>query len=82
VIDFDAALRDPANPARMAARYDSGDICIPARRGTKRWGMRLIWRCSCERGGQECPPYPLEPVLRDDVFLALSNHRNCRVLRR
>ncbi len=29
VIDFDKALRDPANPARMLAAYDSGDRLHP-----------------------------------------------------
>ena len=29
VIDFDAALRDPADPERMRARYDSGDHLHP-----------------------------------------------------
>ena len=30
VIDFDAALRDPADPARLAARWDSGDGLHPS----------------------------------------------------
>ena len=29
VVDFDAALRDPADPERMLARYDSGDHLHP-----------------------------------------------------
>ncbi|MBW6437684.1 SGNH/GDSL hydrolase family protein [Actinoplanes hulinensis] len=29
VIDFDAAVRDPADPLRLAARYDSGDHLHP-----------------------------------------------------
>lgn len=29
VIDFDAVMRDPAHPARMQARYDSGDHIHP-----------------------------------------------------
>ncbi|MFR9725319.1 SGNH/GDSL hydrolase family protein [Streptomyces sp. MS19] len=29
VVDFDAALRDPARPDRLAARYDSGDHLHP-----------------------------------------------------
>jgi len=33
VIDFDAALRDPANPARIAARFDSGDHLHPGDAG-------------------------------------------------
>jgi lysophospholipase L1-like esterase len=33
VIDFDEALRDPANPSRMAPRYDSGDHLHPGTAG-------------------------------------------------
>ena len=29
VIDFDAAIRDPANPKRMLPAYDSGDHLHP-----------------------------------------------------
>jgi lysophospholipase L1-like esterase len=29
VIDFEAALRDPAHPTRMLARWDSGDHLHP-----------------------------------------------------
>lgn len=35
VIDFDAALRDPANPARIAARFDSGDHLHPGDEGSR-----------------------------------------------
>lgn len=35
VIDFDAALRDPAHPARMAARFDSGDRLHPGDEGNR-----------------------------------------------
>ena len=35
VIDFDAALRDPANPRRLAPRYDSGDGLHPNDAGMK-----------------------------------------------
>src|SRR5450755_1424589 len=33
VIDFDAALRDPATPSRMAPQYDSGDHLHPGTAG-------------------------------------------------
>ncbi|UGY91645.1 SGNH/GDSL hydrolase family protein [Streptomyces gobiensis] len=33
VVDFDAALRDPANPVRMRAPYDSGDHLHPSDNG-------------------------------------------------
>ncbi|WP_205736848.1 SGNH/GDSL hydrolase family protein [Acidovorax cavernicola] len=35
VIDFDAALRDPAHPARIAARFDSGDHLHPGDEGNR-----------------------------------------------
>lgn len=35
VIDFDAALRDPAHPARMDARFDSGDHLHPGDEGNR-----------------------------------------------
>lgn len=35
VIDLDAALRDPANPSRMAAAYDSGDHLHPGDAGNR-----------------------------------------------
>ncbi|RKP54887.1 SGNH/GDSL hydrolase family protein [Pararobbsia silviterrae] len=35
VIDFDAALRDPAHPARIDARYDSGDHLHPGDEGNR-----------------------------------------------
>ncbi len=35
VIDFDAALRDPTHPARIAARYDSGDHLHPGDEGNR-----------------------------------------------
>ncbi|MEU6093317.1 SGNH/GDSL hydrolase family protein [Streptomyces sp. NPDC047079] len=33
VVDFDAALRDPYDPRRLGARYDSGDHLHPSDRG-------------------------------------------------
>jgi lysophospholipase L1-like esterase len=38
VIDFDAALRDPATPARMAPKYDSGDHLHPGAAGHEAMG--------------------------------------------
>lgn len=38
VIDFDAALRDPANPTRMAPQYDSGDHLHPGTAGHEAMG--------------------------------------------
>jgi lysophospholipase L1-like esterase len=36
VVDFDAALRDPADPSRLARRYDSGDHLHPNGAGYRR----------------------------------------------
>jgi len=38
VIDFDLALRDPANPERLLAIYDTGDHLHPSAAGYKRMG--------------------------------------------
>jgi lysophospholipase L1-like esterase len=38
VIDFDAALRDPARPVRMAPQYDSGDHLHPGPAGHEAMG--------------------------------------------
>lgn len=38
VIDFDAALRDPADPARLKAAYDSGDHLHPSEAGLRAMG--------------------------------------------
>lgn len=38
VIDFDAALRDPAQPAQLRADYDSGDHLHPNEAGSKAMG--------------------------------------------
>ena len=35
VIDFDVVLRDPAHPARLAARFDSGDRLHPGDEGNR-----------------------------------------------
>jgi lysophospholipase L1-like esterase len=36
VVDFDRALRDPDDPLRLAARYDSGDHLHPSAAGYRR----------------------------------------------
>ncbi len=38
VIDFDAAIRDPADPSRLAAAFDSGDHLHPSMAGYQRMG--------------------------------------------
>ena len=44
VADFDAALRDPANPARIAAQFDGGDHLHPGTAGHEAMGK------ACELG--------------------------------
>jgi len=46
VIDFDLAVRDPANPTRFLPIYQSGDQFIRAMRGTPGWAMRSTSRFS------------------------------------
>lgn len=41
VIDFDRVLRDPANPARMLAAYDSGDHLHPSDAGYQAMGKAV-----------------------------------------
>ena len=40
-IDFDAALRDPANPDRFLPEYDSGDHLHPSAAGYRRMAMEI-----------------------------------------
>ena len=40
-IDFDAALRDPANPDHFRPEYDSGDHLHPSRKGYERMAMEI-----------------------------------------
>ena len=39
VVDFDRALRDPAEPKKLAAAYDSGDHLHPSDAGCKAMAM-------------------------------------------
>jgi lysophospholipase L1-like esterase len=41
VIDFDAVVRDPANPTRMAPQYDSGDHLHPGPAGHAAMGNAI-----------------------------------------
>jgi lysophospholipase L1-like esterase len=41
VVDFDAAVRDPAQPSRLDPRYDSGDHLHPSTAGYERLGSAL-----------------------------------------
>lgn len=44
VVDFDAALRDPANPRRMLPQYDSGDSLHPSDAGYEAMGNAVDLR--------------------------------------
>jgi lysophospholipase L1-like esterase len=52
VIDFDAVVRDPANPAVLAARYDSGDHLHPSDAGYQAMGDAIRLSCVTPAGGQ------------------------------
>jgi lysophospholipase L1-like esterase len=41
VIDFEKAIRDPANPDRMLAAYDGGDHLHPGDEGYKAMGAAI-----------------------------------------
>jgi lysophospholipase L1-like esterase len=51
VVDFDAAVRDPADPARLLPRYDGGDHIHPNARGYERMAgavdLRRLGRARC-----------------------------------
>ncbi len=44
VVDFDAAIRDPAHPRRMRLRYDSGDHLHPSAAGYQAMSDAVGWR--------------------------------------
>jgi len=65
VVDFDLALRDPPQPARMLPAYDSGEHLHPGGRGVqamaeavplalprRRYHSRRAWQCAA-RGRPE-----------------------------
>jgi lysophospholipase L1-like esterase len=41
VIDFDAVVRDPAQPTRMRAEFDSGDTLHPSDAGYEAMGEAI-----------------------------------------
>jgi len=41
VIDFDALMRDPARPDRLATAYDSGDHLHPSEAGYRAMGEAI-----------------------------------------
>ncbi|HDS1139551.1 TPA: SGNH/GDSL hydrolase family protein [Stenotrophomonas maltophilia] len=56
VIDLDAALRDPADPSRMTATYDSGDHLHPGDAGNR--AMAEAVDLDALLGGQGSEPFP------------------------
>lgn len=56
VIDLDATLRDPADPSRMAAAYDSGDHLHPGDAGNR--AMAEAVDLDALLGGQGSDPFP------------------------
>ncbi|WP_414497878.1 SGNH/GDSL hydrolase family protein [Stenotrophomonas maltophilia] len=53
VIDLDAALRDPADPSRMAAAYDSGDHLHPGDAGNRAMAEAVDLKILLGRKGSE-----------------------------
>ncbi|ARQ89618.1 SGNH/GDSL hydrolase family protein [Stenotrophomonas maltophilia] len=53
VIDLDAALRDPADPSRMAAAYDSGDHLHPGDAGNRAMAEAVDLEVLLGRKGSE-----------------------------
>ena len=51
VIDFDAAVRDPAHPGRLRAGFDPGITCIRTTPATPRWPPPLTCLSSGDRQG-------------------------------
>ncbi|WP_312107299.1 SGNH/GDSL hydrolase family protein [Stenotrophomonas indicatrix] len=56
VIDLDAALRDPADPSRMAPAYDSGDHLHPGDAGNR--AMAEAVDLEAVLGGRASEPFP------------------------
>jgi lysophospholipase L1-like esterase len=91
VIDFDAALRDPARPDRLLADYDSGDHLHPSVNGYRRMAetvpLALFAPWTPPRGPaialtfDDLPAHgPLPPggdrlVVADTIIASLARHR-------
>ena len=58
VIDFDAALRDPAHPARLLARFDSGDHLHPGDEGNRAMADAVDLQALLLRPGASCNALP------------------------
>jgi lysophospholipase L1-like esterase len=91
VIDFDAALRDPARPDRLLAAYDSGDHLHPSVNGYRRMAETVPLALFAPRPPAKRPAIaltfddlpahgPLPPgtdrlVVADTIIAALTRHR-------
>lgn len=62
VVDFDAAVRDPANPRRMLPAYDSGDSLHPSDAGYKAMGNAIPLNLFQIGGTSSISPIPLKPA--------------------
>jgi lysophospholipase L1-like esterase len=90
VIDFDAALRDPARPDRLLADYDSGDHLHPSVNGYRRMAETVPLALFAPQTGPSGPAIaltfddlpahgPLPPggdrlVIADTIIAALRKH--------
>ena len=64
VVDFDAALRDPAHPDRLLPGYDSGDHLHPSEEGYRR--MAAAVPLSLFRGGNAAATADVPPAANRD----------------
>jgi lysophospholipase L1-like esterase len=62
VVDFDAAVRDPANPRRMLPAYDSGDSLHPSDAGYEAMGNAIPLNLFQIGGTSSQPLAALEPA--------------------
>ena len=57
VVDFDSALRDPAQPTKLRPEYDSGDHLHPSDAGYAVMASGVdLWGCSRPAGNCAQPP--------------------------
>lgn len=64
VIDFDAVLRDPARPARMALRFDSGDRLHPGDEGNRAMAQAVDLDMLLPNLGDTATAVPATPTER------------------
>lgn len=64
-IDFDALIRDPAHPDRLAPRYDSGDHLHPSEAGYRAMGEAVP--LALFGTGEPIDPHPTIAITFDDI---------------